>query len=365
MRTRVHFALATLGVVAMASAAMAGDGPTVGGQLEVNYTYNFNKPSTRNNTFLFNSTDGEFNVNLGEINLKKAASDKAAGYTLRLITGRVQKAFDMAYNTDHILEAYGTTQQDFGGKSLTVDFGQFLSHVGLETPDQGSSKFFSKSFSYQYLQPFVHAGVRGSLPLDEKTTLMGVITNRFDGVNDTANRDLGFGFQLARKLNETDSWSLNAHTARENVSTTATVVNRDASVLNFIYNRQLGETVSLSVDATSRSGKDLANRTYNATGIAGYLSKKLASGNSLSVRGEYLSQNNATSPILPLYATDPTRKPSMTSITAAYTMACSEGATTTLEFRVDNAGGAIFPATTAGTAKKQQTSVSVSRVFKF
>jgi len=365
MRTRVHFALATLSVVALASAAMAGDGPTVGGQLEVNYTYNFNKPTTRNNTFLFNNTDGEFTVNLGEINVKKAATNKAAGYTFRVMTGRVQKSIDMAYNTDHVLEAYGTTLHEMGGKTLTFDFGQFLSHVGYETPDVGSGQFFSKSFCYQLLQPLVHAGVRGSVPLGENNTLMGVITNRFDGVNDVANRDLGFGFQFVHKSSEAVSWTLNAHTARENLGTAAAPVNRDTSVANLIYSNKLNDTLSVAVDATSRTGKDATNRSYNATGVAGYLSKKLVSGNTLSVRGEYLSQNNATSPILPLYPADPTRKPSMTSITAAYEIGSSEGSRTIIEFRMDNAGGAMFPASTAGTVKKQQTSISLSRVFKF
>jgi len=366
MRTRVHLALAALGVVAMASSAMAGDGPTIGGQLEANYTYNFNKPSTRNNTYLFNTKDSEFTVNLGEVSLKKAADDKTAGYTLRLITGRVQEWFHAAYNTNHVLEAYGTTHHEMGGKQVSMDFGQFLPGVGTETPDQGSSAFFTKSFSYQYLLPKVQAGVRLGIPMDDKSTLTAMLVNRLDGVTDNSNRDLGFGLKLSRKLGENASWSLAALTARENMAAAgAAVANRDTNLVNFVYSRQLSESVGLGIDATSRSGKDLAKRTYNATGIAGTLSKKLASGNSLSVRGEYLSQNNATSGILPAYPADPTRKPSLTSITAAYAMACSEGSSTTLEFRLDNAGGAIFPATAAGTAKKQQTSVTLSRVFKF
>lgn len=365
MRTRVHFALAVLGVATLASAASAGDGPTIGGQLEVNYNYNFNKPSTRNNTFLFNTTDGEFNVNLGEINLKKSATDKEAGYTLRLITGRIQEYFERTYQTGHLLEGYGTSVHGAGSKALTIDFGQFLSHVGLETPDMQGTQFFSKSFNYQFLQPFVHAGVRASLAVDEKTTLTGVVVNRFDGVRDASNRDLGFGFQFARKVSDAVSFSLNGHTARENVGTTATPVARDTSVLNLVYNNKISETVAIALDATARGGKDISNRSYTATGITGYLSKKLASGNTIAIRGEYLNQNNATSAILPLYATDPTRKPSLTSITASYEIAGSEGSRTLLEFRWDSAGGAIFPSNTAGSVKKEQTSINLTKTFKF
>ena len=366
MRTHVHFALAALGIVTLASAASAGDDPVIGGQLEFNYTHNFTKPSTRNNTFLFNNTDGEFNVNLGEIHVKKAATDKAAGYTLRLVTGRLQEYFDMTYKTGHLLEGYGTTVHGTGNKAITIDYGQMISHVGLETPDTGSSQFFSKSFNYQYLQPFVHAGIHATKALDSKTTFMGILANRFDGVRDMGNRDLAVGFQFARKTSDTVSWTINALTARENMATTAAPISRDANVLNFVYNNKVSEAVSIALDATSRGGKDLNNRSYTTTGITGYLSRKLASGNTFSVRAEYLNQNiSSVSAPLGQYATDPARKPSMTSITAAYELACAENSRTLVEFRWDHAGGAIFPSSTANSVKDEQTSINFSKIFKF
>ena len=364
MRTRLQFALAALGVAALASSASA-QGAQVGGQLEANYSYNFNKPSTRTNTYLFNTTDGAFTVNVGEVNVKRAVSDKEAGYTLRLITGRIQEYFAATYGTGNILEAYGSTKRDLGGKELTVDFGQFLSHVGLETPDVGSGQFFSKSFNYQYLQPFVHSGIRASFSLGDNTTFMGVLVNRFDGVKDPDNRDLGVGFQFARQMGNS-SVSLNVLSARENVGTSAAVANRSTSVANIVYNNKLSESTSLAVDATLRAGKDISNRTYNVSGFTGYLTKTLGNENVIAVRAEYLSQDNATSAILPLYVTDPTRKPTLTSITGSYELkGAFPGARTLVEFRMDRAGGAIFPGDKATSIKKDQTSLTLAQVFKF
>ncbi len=364
MRTRLQFALAALSVAALASSASA-QGVQVGGQLEANYSYNFNKPSTRTNTFLFNTMDGAFTNNLGELSVKRAVSDKEAGYTLRLITGRIQEYFDATYGTGNVLEAYGSTKRDLGGKALTLDFGQFLSHIGLETPDMGSGQFFSKSFNYQFLQPFVHSGVRASFSLGNNMSFMGVLVNRFDGVKDPDNRDLGAGFQLARQ-SDSSSWSLNVLTARENVGTSANVVTRDTSVANIVYNNKLSESTSVAVDATVRMGKDIANRTYNVTGFTGYLTKTLGNKNVIGVRAEYLSQDNATTGILPLYATDPTRKPTLTSITGSYELkGAFPGARTLVEFRMDRAGGAIFPGDKATSIKKDQTSLTFAQVFKF
>jgi Putative beta-barrel porin-2, OmpL-like. bbp2 len=364
MRTRLQFALAALGVAALAPSALAADGVTVGGQLEANYTYNFNKPNTRNNTFLFNSTDSQFTVNLGELSISRAAADDKAGFVLRLITGRVQEAFHAAYGTDNILEAYGTTKRSMGSKAVTLDYGQFLSHVGYETPDMGTGNFFSKSFQYQYLQPFVNAGIRATVPMGETTSLTGVLANRFDGVKAGASRDLAAGFQIKRS-GKSSSLSLNTMFARENLGTAGTPVNRATNVANLVYTNALSESTSIAVDATLRSGKDVSNRTYNATGITGYLTKTMSNANVLGIRAEYLTQNNATSGVLPSYVTDPTRKPTMTSITASYELkGAFPGARTVLEFRADNAGAAFFPGEKAGTIKKDQTSVTFAQVFK-
>jgi hypothetical protein len=363
MRTRLQFALAALGVATLMPSAHA-QGLTVGGQLEANYTYNFNKPNTRNNTFLFNTTDGQFTVNLGEISVSQAASDKKAGFVLRLMTGRMQEYFDAAYGTGNILEAYGSTKRDLGGKEMTLDFGQFVSHVGYETPDMGSGNFFSKSFHYQYLQPFVNAGLRASFAVDSKTSFTGVLANRYDGVQAGASRDLGAGFQLKRTSGDS-SIALNTMTARENLGTTTTPVNRAVNIANIVYTNKVSDSTSVALDASIRSGKDAANRSYNVSGVTGYLTKTIGT-NVLGIRAEYLSQSNATSAILPQYAADPTRKPTMSSITASYELkGAFPGARTIVEYRMDNAGGTIFPGERAGSVKKDQSTVTFAQVFKF
>lgn len=364
MRIRMNLALAALGLATLAAGARAEDAAKIGGQLEVNYTYNFNKPSTGNNFFLFNSRDAEFTVNVGEISISKAASDKSAGYTLRLITGRIQEYFDAVYGTGHIYEAYGTTNEKFGAKTLKIDAGQFLSHVGYETPDVGSTQFMSRSFNYQFLQPFVHAGIRAGLDLDAKTRFTGVVVNRFDGVKDAGNKELAAGFQIARTISENSSLLINTHTSRENLGTVATPLNKPTSVANVVYTNKLNETLNLAFDGTLRTGKDTTNRSYNVSGFTGYLTKTLSSGNSVGLRGEYLSQSNATSGILPTSGAQNSKKPSLSSITASYEIKGAPGARTILEYRLDTSSHQVFAGSGTNT-KKNQSTVSLAQIFKF
>ena len=142
-------------------------------------------------------------------------------------------------------------------------------------------------------------------------------------------------------------------------------LNRQTNVANIVYTNKLSESTAIAIDATMRSGKDAANRTYNATGFTGYLTKTMSNENVLGLRAEYLTQNNATSGILPGYPTAPARKPTMNSITASYELSGAfPGARTLLEFRADRAGGALFPGDKVGTVKQDQTSVTFSQIFK-
>jgi len=51
-------ATAALGIAAAPSHAQLPAGVTVGGQVEVNYTFNFNEPANNSNTYLYNQREG-------------------------------------------------------------------------------------------------------------------------------------------------------------------------------------------------------------------------------------------------------------------------------------------------------------------
>lgn len=368
MRNRLSF-LASAGLILAATGAAMADDVKVSGQLGLNYTYNFNKPSSRNNSYLFNGKDAQFSVNLAEIKIsKEPTADHNAGFVIRLIDGEVADYFKsvLTGGNSNLYEAYGIVTGNFGDKDFRVEAGQWRALTGHE--DVGFGDFVSRSYSFALLQPIIGKGVRATWSLDEDTSITGVLQNSFNGTED-GNKDLTFGFQYKRALGEDSSLKVNLMTGREQVdsfvNTAQTVgVNREASMANVVYTRAFGENTHFALDGTLRFGKDVDDRSYDVSGIAAYLTRKTGNGAAVSVRGEYLSQNNATSGLLPT-GPDARKKPTLTSITLSYQLPGStEGTRTILEYRYDRAADFVFEKGSS-SLKKDQSSISIGQIFRY
>ncbi|MGC4045338.1 MAG: outer membrane beta-barrel protein [Armatimonas sp.] len=356
----------TLGISALAvGSALAADGDVeVGVGLELNYTHNFNRPASGQNTFLFNSREGQILLNLGEIHVSKQANmDNRVGFRLSVIDGEVARTLlrNAMFNATNpnVLEAYGAAQVN---DNWLVQFGQFLSNVGAETVKVGDGQFFSRSFQYQYLQPIFGAGIRATRTVNENESWTGTITNRFRGVEDAAgNRDLFYGLQYAKTLNEKTNLKASLMTGRENMGGT---VNRELNLANLVYNRSIGEENTVGADLTYRSGKEASNRRYNISGIGGYFKHDLSETRVIGLRGEYLSQSNATAGILPI-GTNSVRKPTLGSITASLELKSGAlpGARTLIEWRIDRASDPVFASKNG--SKKTQNTLTVGQTFRF
>ncbi len=358
------FTLLGVAALSVGAAVAADDEIQVGVGLELNYTYNFNRPASGKNTFLFNSREGQFLLNLGEVHVSRPASstDNRVGFRLSIIDGEVARVLlrDKSYNSSNpnVLEAYGSA---YVKDNLLVQFGQFLSNVGMETAKVGDGQFFSRSFQYQFLQPIFGAGVRATKSMGDSESWTGSITNRFRGVEETTgNRDLFWGLQYAKTLSEKANVKVNLLTGRESMG----AVNRELGVANVVYDRAVGEDTRVGTDLTWRSGKEASNRRYSISGLGGYLTHKLSETRTLGLRGEFLSQSNATAGILPI-GTNSIRKPSLSSITASLELknGALPGTRTLIEWRIDNAGDPVF-ASKNGT-KKNQNTLTLGQTYRF
>jgi hypothetical protein len=381
-----------------AAAAPAAPAPpvTVNAQLEVNYTGNFNKPFNGSNTYLYNQKEGQFAINLAEVKVSKATTtDSRTGFTIRVIDGEVRKeVFNPGEGslTDpkalpNILEAYGTFLAPIGGKDVKVDVGQFVTHVGYETIDVQTNNFFSRSFLFQYPAPVYNAGVRAAVPITAKTTISGFLLNRFNGTNDTGNRDIAPGFQIVQTISPVSSLTLNGLYSRENMAYDGTQQPGDTSlpssldtkpvgILDLIYTGQIGPTLKLAAEGLYRFGKVTTLTTvgestvtgdtsYSSTGGALYLILPMKGGNTAALRGEILGQSKEGSIILP--DADSTKKPSLSSITASYELhwAAFPNLRTLLEYRLDTANTDIFPGSNATDYKKNQSTLTIGQIFSF
>ena len=69
------------------------------------------------------------------------------------------------------------------GRGLQVDFGKFASNLGYETNYAKDNQAFSRAFLFNFL-PFYHSGVRTSLPLSDKVTVLYMLTNGIQQTED-------------------------------------------------------------------------------------------------------------------------------------------------------------------------------------
>jgi hypothetical protein len=362
MRSTLRLGTTFVALSLLGGAALAdGSDIQVGAGLELNYTYNFNRPANFKNTFLFNTKDSQFSLNLGEIHLsREATTENPVGFRVSLIDGQVAQTLlrDGGFNASNpnVLEAYGSTRVR---DNVLVQVGQFLSGVGSETPKVGDGQFFSRSFQFQYLQPIFGAGIR-AIQENDGSALSLAVTNRFQGVEDKGNRDPFYTLQYKKNLGDKASVTLTGLTGRENLGGTT---NRTLSLGNLVYNRTYSEETSLGADLTLRAGKETSGRNYNVSGIGGFLVHKLSEDKTLGLRGEYLSQSTATAGVLPS-ATGSILKPTLSSITASVeTSGISKGLRTLFEFRMDRSSDAVFPGRTG--SKKQQNTLTVGQTIRF
>ena len=112
----------------------------------------------------------------------------------------------------HIWQAYGTYVFDVG-RGLTMDFGKFASSLGFETNYAKDNNNFSRAYLFNFL-PFYHSGLRLSLPVSDKVTVMYMLTN---GVQQTEDFNNFKSNHVAAILKPTSAvtWTVNYYFGQE------------------------------------------------------------------------------------------------------------------------------------------------------
>ena len=72
------------------------------------------------------------------------------------------------------------------GRGLQADFGKFGSNLGYETNYAKDNNQFSRAYLFNFL-PFYHSGLRLTLPVNDKVTLMYMLTNGIQQTEDFNN----------------------------------------------------------------------------------------------------------------------------------------------------------------------------------
>jgi hypothetical protein len=157
------------------------------------YQYNWNQPHDRVNLLrAYDTRANVFSIQQTAI-VVESAPDVEAG---RRFGARVDLQFGQATETvqgspaneprpdvyRHIWQAYGTYVFPVG-RGLQTDFGKFASNLGFETNYAKDNNHFSRAYLFNFL-PFYHSGLRLTLPVHDKVTVMYMLTNGIQQTED-------------------------------------------------------------------------------------------------------------------------------------------------------------------------------------
>jgi len=191
----VSVAAAVAQLIALAVSTGAGsqagqDNPLASVRLGVTfegyYQYNGNRPYDRINPLrAYDTRANVFSIQQAAV-VVESVPDVAAG---RRFGARLDLQFGQATETvqgspaneprpdvyRNVWQAYGTYLFAVG-RGLQADFGKFASILGYETNYAKDNNQFSRAYLFDFL-PFYHSGLRLSLPVSDKVTLMYMLTN--------------------------------------------------------------------------------------------------------------------------------------------------------------------------------------------
>ena len=158
-----------------------------GATLEGYYQYNWNRPPDRVMVLrAYDTRTNTFSIQQAGLVLD-AAPDVEAGRRYGL---RVDLQFGQATETvqgspaneprpevyRNVWQVYGSYLFPVGANGLQADFGKFASMLGYETNYAKDNQAFSRAYLFNFL-PFYHSGLRVTLPVSDKVSLLYMLTN--------------------------------------------------------------------------------------------------------------------------------------------------------------------------------------------
>jgi hypothetical protein len=187
------------------------------------YQYNWNRPYDRVNLLrAYDTRANVFSIQQAALVLELApdvAVNRRFGARLDLQFGQATETVQGSPANEprpdvyrHVWQAYGTYVAPVG-RGLQTDFGKFASMLGFETNYAKDNNQFSRAYLFNFL-PFYHNGLRVSLPVSDKVTLMYMLTN---GIQQTEDFNDFKSTHVAAivKPNDKIAWTINYYLGQE------------------------------------------------------------------------------------------------------------------------------------------------------
>ncbi|HEX2452390.1 MAG TPA: outer membrane beta-barrel protein [Vicinamibacterales bacterium] len=169
---------------------------TFGATLEGYYQYDWNKPSDRVIPLrAYDTRSNSFSIQQAALVVDAppdAARERRYGLRVDLQFGQATATLQGNPANEPRPDVYRTVWQAYGsyifalGRGLQVDFGKFASNLGYETNYAKDDVNFSRALLFSFL-PYYHNGLRTTLPVSDKVTVMYMLTNGIQETEDFNN----------------------------------------------------------------------------------------------------------------------------------------------------------------------------------
>lgn len=337
-----------------------------GATLEGYYQYNWNRPPDRRLVLrAYDTRSNTFSIQQAAL-VVDAGPDVDAGrrYGLRvdLQFGQATEAVQGNPANEprpevyrHVWQAYGSYLFPVGAAGLQADFGKFASMLGYETNYAKDNQAFSRAYLFNFL-PFYHSGLRLTLPVTDKVSLLYMLTNgiqQTEEFNDFKSNHVAAIVKPATMV----TWTVNYYFGREQpdggepggpdgffrvLDTYVTVTPTSALALG------------ADVNYTTSEVDDEANASTALLGTGVYARYQLTTAGALGVRYERLDDEGLFGGIDQVLHE--------ATVTAEYRLA--DGFLLRGEFRRDWSNETFFPGRSgAGNRRRQQHTALLGAVW--
>jgi len=270
----------------------------VNGFVTTSYSYNFNRPGTRQNTLrVFDFDDNTFKVDEIELVVQHpAARPREAGFRVDLsLGGSVPR---VTASVGLFRDSLGGPAEDIDlhqvfasyvvpvGSGLRVDAGKFITHHGAEVIEgyDAWNDNATRSLLFGYAIPFTHTGVRASYAFGAKLAAMAMVVNGWDNATDN-NTAKTVGVQLSMTPTPSFALTVNGMTGPERTNE-----NRDRrSLLDATASIRAARRLTLGVNLDYGAEEGLPSSAAGPaewSGIAGYARCQATERFALAARAE-------------------------------------------------------------------------------
>jgi hypothetical protein len=314
-------------------------------------TYYVNKPAGNVPLRNFDTKHNTFSLGLVEVAAEqKVTTDNRLGFRVDLNAGPTAELVN-AFEPGG-LEFLKNIEQAYGsylfGKKLQVDVGKFVTPAGAEVIESRDNWNYSRSLLFALAIPYYHAGVRATVPFNDKLSVTGMLVN---GWNDVVDNNSGKTWGLSAILKPSGRLTLAQN-----------FIGGPEQVDDSHDKRFLSDTV-LTVNATDKLSF-MANYDYGTDTVAGadvkwqgvalYARLQALPSWALVPRFEWFDDADG-------FATGTAQKVKEFTITSEQKLGGK--LLTRVEYRRDFSDQPFF--TKDGVAKKSQDNVTVGIIYAF